>query len=191
MQNSITLPISTQGVFAPIEYKIVPGFPAYRVGSDGSVWSCWSLGGKVRKLTPYWRIKIPDESDKGHLRVELRDGNGQVERFLVHRLVLELFIGQCPSGMEGCHGDGNPANNSLSNLRWDTSKGNWEDRKKHGRGCEGVKQSQAKLDDYAVRVIRRARRRKIVLRVLAERFGVSMTKISHVANGQNWRHING
>lgn len=38
----------------------------------------------------------------------------------VHALVLEAFEGPRPPGMEGCHSDGNPSNNRLSNLQWGT-----------------------------------------------------------------------
>ncbi len=174
-----------------VQYRLVDGFPAYRVGYDGSVWSRWGMGGRVRKITDVWRPKVADVGDKGYLRVELYDGQGEIEKRLVHRLILEAFVGTCPEGLVACHGDGNPANNSISNLRWDTPESNWEDRKRHGRDMEGIKQSQAKLDDYAVRVIRRARRRGITLRLLAMRFGVSIAKIHHVVSGKNWRHVNG
>lgn len=50
----------------------------------------------------------------------------------VHRLVLEAFVGPCPEGMEACHWDDNPANNVLSNLRWDSREGNYRDRKRNG-----------------------------------------------------------
>lgn len=175
----------------PVEYRPVAGFPAYRVGSDGTVSSCWSRGGRRRVLTDKWHIKVPDVGDKGHLRVELRDESGTVAKFMVHRLVLEAFVGPCPAGMEGCHGDGDPTNNRITNLRWDTPENNWADRKRHGRGCEGTKSSQAKLDDEAVQVIRDERARGVPLKNLAARFGVSMAKISQVALGQNWRHVNG
>lgn len=52
--------------------------------------------------------------------------------FLVHRLVLAAFVGPCPSGMEGCHNDGNPLNNSVDNLRWDTHRNNEADKRRHG-----------------------------------------------------------
>lgn len=51
---------------------------------------------------------------------------------LVHRLVLEAFQGPCPVGMEGCHKDGNSANNRLDNLRWDTPTNNHADKVAHG-----------------------------------------------------------
>jgi len=50
----------------------------------------------------------------------------------VHRLVLEAFVGPCPDDMEGCHKDGDPSNNYLGNLRWDTSSNNTYDQIKIG-----------------------------------------------------------
>lgn len=50
----------------------------------------------------------------------------------IHRLVLEAFVGPCPEGMEGCHNDGTASNNRLSNLRWDTSIANAQDKARHG-----------------------------------------------------------
>lgn len=66
----------------------------------------------------------------GHLRVNLSKSSAVLTRW-VHVLVLEAFVGPCPAGMEGCHFDGDPTNNALANLRWDTREGNWHDRKRH------------------------------------------------------------
>jgi hypothetical protein len=41
--------------------------------------------------------------------------------------------------MEGCHGDGDPANNRLSNLRWDTHSGNVQDSLAHRTHSEIIK----------------------------------------------------
>lgn len=51
----------------------------------------------------------------------------------VHRLVLTAFIGEREEGKQGCHNDGNPLNNNLSNLRWDTVSENRKDCVRHGR----------------------------------------------------------
>jgi hypothetical protein len=50
----------------------------------------------------------------------------------VHHLVLEAFVGPRPFGKECCHNDGNPGNNHVSNLRWDTRSSNVNDAIKHG-----------------------------------------------------------
>jgi hypothetical protein len=142
----------------------------------------------VRRIGTAFHIKAPLR-DKGHHRVELRAESGEIRRFMVHRLVLTLFVGPCPEGMEGCHNDGNHANNSVDNLRWDTPQANWADRKRHGRGVEGEKNSCAKLNVAAVIEIRAARLQGVSLKALSEQFGVSMTKISHVASGKSWKHV--
>ncbi|WP_082971209.1 HNH endonuclease signature motif containing protein [Mycobacterium sp. 852002-51971_SCH5477799-a] len=59
--------------------------------------------------------------------------NGRKETRRVHRLVLEAFVGPAPSGTFGCHLDGDPANNRLNNLRWDTQANNLRDVVSHGR----------------------------------------------------------
>lgn len=85
------------------------------------------------------RIIKTKRQTTGHLRVCLyRDTRS---RFIfVHRLVLEAFVGPCPVGMEGCHyPDRDPANNALSNLRWDTKRENQFDRVKHGTHHEASK----------------------------------------------------
>lgn len=73
----------------------------------------------------------PDANRTGHLRVHLYGPEG-VSRPGVHRIVLEAFVGPCPEGMEGCHNDGNPGNNRVGNLRWDTRSANHFDKMRHG-----------------------------------------------------------
>lgn len=50
----------------------------------------------------------------------------------VAHLVLEAFIGPRPAGMEACHNDGDPRNNAVGNLRWDTASANRRDQATHG-----------------------------------------------------------
>lgn len=66
----------------------------------------------------------------GHLRVILWV-RGEPISAQVHVLVLEAFVGPCPGGMECCHNNGNPKDNRIENLRWDTHKANMADRVKH------------------------------------------------------------
>lgn len=44
-----------------------------------------------------------------------------------YRLVLEAFVGPCPEGEEACHNNGDPLDNRLENLRWDTHEANMLD----------------------------------------------------------------
>ena len=113
-----------------IEYRPIPGFPGYRVGNDGSVWTCRRKGGNDRgadRMTEVWRpMKL--HLHAGYLRVNLiRDGKNHSRA--VQCLVLEAFVGPCPEGMEACHyPDPTRTNNRLENLRWDTHSENMRDK---------------------------------------------------------------
>lgn len=50
----------------------------------------------------------------------------------IHSLVMEAFIGPRPAGADICHGNGDGADNSLSNLRYDSRSANLLDAVRHG-----------------------------------------------------------
>ncbi len=118
-----------------VQFRDVPGYPAYRVGDDGSVWSCWRRvgrgGGFANRLTERWRRMKPGVQAKGYLYVNLCFARGNVRTFRVHRLVLEAFVGPCPEGMECRHLNGVRADCRLENLIWGTRAENVADRRKH------------------------------------------------------------
>lgn len=94
----------------------------YEVSDSGGVRS-WHTG--------FPKILRPAKARSGHLRVSLYDDSSK-RSHLVHRLVLESFVGPCPSGQECCHGAGGPADNRLSNIRWDTRSANAKDQVRGG-----------------------------------------------------------
>jgi len=61
-------------------------------------------------------------SNKGYLRVALTDSFGKVKYYLVHRLVLTVFLGY--SELDVNHIDGNKKNNRVENLEWVTKSEN-------------------------------------------------------------------
>lgn len=116
-------------------WKVIPGWEGfYEVSDLGRVRSIerkvWhSRGAGFWKTCPA-RILRPAIC-RGYERVTLqRDGGA--DTLAVHRLVLMAFIGPCPDGMEGCHGDDDRRNNTLVNLRWDTKAANCADRTRNG-----------------------------------------------------------
>lgn len=78
------------------------------------------------------RLTRPTPMSSGHLTVDLTYPGKVRKRHLVHRLVLATFVGPAPDGMEGCHNDGNPANNNVGNLRWGSRSSNMYDKRGHG-----------------------------------------------------------
>ena len=106
-----------------------------------------------------------------------------------HTLVLTAFVGNKPAGMQCCHNDGNPSNNHISNLRWDTPKNNQADRIRHGTNLCGVQMHLAKLNPEKVREIRRKRAEGMTLEALGFEYGVDHAAIWLVAKGRTWRHV--
>ncbi len=116
-------------------WKNIPGYEGlYQVSNLGRVKSVErkaKIGnGKLRKVRE--RILSPGRvKENGHLIVNLSK-HGKTKMNLVHRLVLEAFDGAASEGMVCCHWDGVKDNNKLSNLRWDTIKGNSGDDLRNG-----------------------------------------------------------
>lgn len=115
-------------------WKDVPGYEGrYQVSDHGNVrsvdWICTRSNG--RTYTNRSKVLTQSTSSSGHKVATLIVKNKQ-HRAMVHRLVLEAFVGPCPPGMETCHADDNPSNNHLSNLRWDSRRENMLDRVRNG-----------------------------------------------------------
>lgn len=78
------------------------------------------------------RLLKPYVMKHGHHQTGLTK-DGVTKYHLIHRLVLEAFVGPCPEGMEACHGEGGPSDNRVENIRWDTRSENMKDVARHGR----------------------------------------------------------
>lgn len=117
-------------------WKPVVGFEGwYEVSNYGRVKSLRrmtnpSTTGRQRSV-PEKMLKFDQNIRDRHFRAPLSRG-AKTQKFLVHRLVLMAFVGPCPPGMEGCHNNGNPIDNRLENLRWDTRSANTLDKVRHG-----------------------------------------------------------
>lgn len=103
-----------------------------------------------------------------------------------HVLVLTAFVGPRPDGMFGCHNDGNPTNNRLDNLRWDTPLGNSRDAIKHGVLAIGDRVHGAVLTEQDVREIRSDHRSSSEI---APEYGVSKWAVWQVRSRRRWKHV--
>lgn len=139
-------------------------------------------------LTIHGRIMATTLSRTGYCYLSLAKEN-TICRVFVHHLVLNAFVGPCPAGMQCCHNDGNPANNEVSNLRWDTPKNNSADKIKHGRMNWGERQGHAKLTNDKVRWIRMKLSEGIPQSVIAAKVGIVQSGISAIKRGVQWSHV--
>jgi hypothetical protein len=99
------------------KFKTVVGYPNYQISDEGTL---LNKRGRPIALKP---------NCFGYHTAQLYP---QGDRVQVHRLVLEAFVGPCPTGMECRHLDGDGTNNRLENLAWGTAKENSADRRRHG-----------------------------------------------------------
>lgn len=170
-----------------IRYKEIPGFPNYKVGTDGTVWR-FRLGRK-RAPTPRWKqLKTPPDRSNGGRPVVNIGPVSKTRRRFVARLVLETFVGPCPTNQECCHfPDRNPKNNNLENLRWGTSKENNRHQYIHGTRVMGESHPQCKLSDKQVKELR-SFKRKLKGYEIARKFNISQGYVSMLLNDFRRRH---
>ncbi len=168
-----------------VEHRDIPGFPGYRVGDDGSVWSRWGKGCNGVMGSRWRRLRGRADKD-GYRKVNLRRC-GKVHERKVHRLVLEAFVGRCPEGMQCRHfPDRDPGNNRLENLAWGTPRENMADQVVHGTGNRGSKHWSAKLTEAQVRIIRRWLAAGISQVNISLFFGVAPQTIGDISTGETW-----
>lgn len=133
---------ATHAAICAETWRPVPGCPGYEVSDHGRVRSVDRMIRYPDGRAPYrvaGRIKtLRVNDDYGHLAVNL-SVSGVATRPLVHGLVLEAFVGPCPTGLEACHNNGDASDNRIENLRWDTPSENQRDRVRHGRHHNAAK----------------------------------------------------
>lgn len=126
----------------------------------------------------------PGRKPSGHMSVALGKGNS-VD---VHRIVLEAFVGPCPVGQEGLHGDDDGSNNDLSNLRWGTRADNLQDAIRNGRKAVGSSVYLAKLTEADIPDIRKLFGSRSYASI-ARQYGVSESTIRQIRDGRSWAHV--
>lgn len=162
------------------EIREHPTLEGYGASADGRVWSRWKMGPGGGLGDTWKERKQPSPNKSGHLLLSLCGGRSAVQ---IHRFVLECFEGPCPEGMQCRHLDGDPTNNTLSNLKWGTPKENMRDRDLHGTTARGSRNGNSKLSESDVLAIRASTEG---LRPLARKFGVSKTTIVNIRLGRTW-----
>lgn len=182
-------------IWAKEEWKNIPGFGGlYQASNKGRIRSIPRIiirdvknrrRGDWVTRTIAGRILKPANDRGTRLFVGMCGGTHSV-----HRLVLSSFIPQPAGKKECCHNDGDPTNNRLENLRWDTHKGNHQDRVKHGTNNAGETNGSSVLTEKEVVLIRQMyASNKYLMKNLAKMFGVKEDAIRKIVRGITWKHI--
>lgn len=162
-----------------LEYRDVAGFPGYKVGSDGSVWSSRKWNGNPKGAPK--RLSPGKDSD-GYLQVTLYLNRKMFPR-KVHRIVLEAFVGLRPKGWQCLHGIGGKTDNSLGNIRWGTPKENREDMRRDGTDFCGERHPRSKLSYGEIIQIRLLHKAGASPNSIARGFGVTAGWVRMIVRG--------
>lgn len=182
-----------------MQWAKIPGYENYVAYRDGRIFSVgfWVPRGEAHTLV--WKegrcLKPATRKRFGKpycQTVNLSAPDGSKKTHRIHRLILTTFVGPCPEGMEGCHNDGDPTNNALRNLRWDTKKANIADCVAHGTKRpppirRGEAHHNTTLTRKQVADIRRPKYRRGLHAELGRKYGVSGQTIRRIRDRLVWR----
>jgi hypothetical protein len=142
--------------------------PRYEVSSEGRV----RRSGRVLKQSL---------SDSGYARVRTP------RVLLVHKAVLEAFVGPAPSPRhEAAHKDGRKGNNRLDNLEWKLKEHNEADKKVHGTAPSRF--TGHRRTDHVARVLAMAGTMSFTR--IARETGLHRSSVSRIVRGlrrKDWR----
>ena len=181
-----------------VEYRNIVGFPGYRIGNDGTVWTCWgskggsSLGGIGQggmKIGNRWKQRNPRRAGGNNAwRVNLRR-DGRTYHFFVHVLVLEAFVSPRPIGMVSRHGPLGKDCNHVSNLSWGTQKQNIADKERDGTRVFGTRHHAAKMTPELVKAIREEYDLRKSLSSLAKKYRIARSTLRAILNRETWKEV--
>lgn len=169
-------------------WRKIPSFPYYEASDCGRIRSVdrhVSIIFRNRRVTQRFlrgKVLSPGKSGSGYLGVVLSGTHK-----LIHHLVAMTFIGPRPPGMLVLHCDGDPMNNSATNLRYGTYLENIADAVTHGTFVCGSSSSAAKLYEQQASCIL-ALRGTWTAEQTAKAFGVSKGTIRRIYNRSSWKN---
>lgn len=171
----------------------IAGFPGYLISNKGDVYSTWKQNGRKPAINTgeIQRKLKPSIHKYGHVCARLSKNQTIYDKF-VHRLALETFVGPCPEGMETCHNNGDPTDNRIENLRWDTHKANFKDAIQHQTLCrmDGEKNGMSRLTENQIREIRKlAKERTLTQKEIAEKFSIHEETVGRIHRRKRWKYL--
>ena len=150
-------------------FKVIPDYPDYEINEEGV----------VRNIKKQSILSTPVQHYK---RVSLYKDGKLYGGLTVHSLVMSTFVGPLPPGNQVRHLDGDPLNNTLSNLSYGTPTENQADRITHDT-------AGMKLTVRKVRVIRGLFKCGFKRKRLAEMFDIHIKTVSHIIHRRSWKTI--
>lgn len=173
----------------PENARQIPNTKCYAATSDGRILSCSGFESYTCWYRDWHEVKQHTLKGKPYRYSTVKFG--EIRRLSpVHRLVLLAFEGYPEDkDMQACHNDGDPSNNCIDNLRWDTVTENIRDKYRHGTMTRGEVVNTAKLTCNDVLTIRSLYDSGRTRNSLAKQFGVAFNTIHSIVTRSSWAHI--
>jgi len=140
------------------------------------------------------RILVPRKGLSRYARASVQLAkHGVSKSYLIHRLVMQAFVGPVPTGCEVNHRNGDSSDNSLGNLEYCTHRENaihaFRMNLISPPRYRGHLHPNSRLCEADVRRIRRLLAAGSRLVALSREYGVSTSLIWRIKNRKVWCHI--
>lgn len=149
---------------------------------------------KLHKKSGYYVSNFGRVKGKYQDFLTLTNSNGYAicSPGLLHRIVIETFIGEIPEGMQIDHIDGNKSNNYLSNLEIVTKSENQKRKYKNlslSKKIDGEKNPMSKLTEEDVLKMYEMFKENKTDKEIAVLYGLHTNYISLVRYGKRWGYL--
>lgn len=144
--------------------------------------------GRVRRKDTD-RIRQPSSTPSGYKVIVLSTPGGKHRGVYVHREVMRAFVGECPEGCEVSHLNGDNADNTLTNLIYESRVANIRRKQEHGTQTSGEAHHSSKLCAKNVRKIWFLAAHGLSQRQIAEFVPVSRTQVGRVLRKECWAEV--
>ena len=169
------------------EAKVIPYAKDYAITKNGDVYRLTYRNRDSYFPIPPKKLKQKTRKD-GYNLINLTTNGKRITKY-THRLLLEVFVGQCPDGMESSHLNNIRNDNRLENLKWETKPENEFRKIAFGTLKKGESMPNSKLKDHHVIGIKALIKAGYNNVILGKWFGVIPQTISAIKCGKRWTHI--
>lgn len=121
-----------------------------------------------------------------------KHGYGRLDGALAHRMSWEENLGPIPAGLNVLHRCDNRSCVNPAHLFLGTQQDNLADMREKGHQVRGELQGSSKVTEEIIKAIRKRYRRyshKHGSGAMAKEFGLSLTEVWRIVQGQRWEHV--